>query len=365
MMYFCLGIVLLYVLMLLFLGLGVKKVALTERTSDAPKTAFSILIPFRNEARHLPNLIQSLEGLSYPKELFEVICIDDDSEDGYQFPETVLNVRVIPNQRTTASPKKDALLTGIRAATHEWVITTDADCVFPKLWLNYWDARVQHHDVALICGPVSYAESPGFLFRFQQVELWALQGVTLGSFGQNMPLMCNGAHMGYTKSLFYELGGFEGNTQWAGGDDVFLLHKAIHQKPEQVGYLRHPEALVQTQAVHHWKGLFQQRLRWAAKAKAYQNTKARWVALFVFAANLLVIIAQVNFFIVDWVWGIIPLVKIATDDALQRYTAATFQQKVYPAFWSGLVYPWFSVGVAVFALFGTYRWKGRSYHNSF
>ena len=318
MMYFCLGFVLLYVLMLLFLGLGIQKMAVTKRTSEPPKTAFSILIPFRNEAENLPKLILSLEQLSYPKQLFEVILVDDDSNDGYQIPATSFTLKVVSNHRTTASPKKDALVTGMQAAANEWIITTDADCVFPKQWLDYWDKRVQQNDAALICGPVSYTDTPGFLSRFQQVELWALQGVTLGSFGQKMPLMCNGAHMGYTQSLFDELGGFEGNTQWAGGDDVFLLHKAVAQKPEQVGYLYHTEALVCTQTMTTWKALFQQRLRWAAKAKAYQNNRARGVALLVFATNLVVILAQVLFFIYDWSWGIIPLVKIAVDDTMQR-----------------------------------------------
>jgi len=361
MMYFCLGIVLLYVLMLLFLGLGIKKVVVTDRTSEPPKTVFSILIPFRNEAENLPKLIQSLEQLSYPKQLFEVILVDDDSNDGYQIPVTSFTLKVVSNLRTTASPKKDALVTGMQAAANEWIITTDADCVFPKQWLDYWDTRVQDHDAALICGPVGFTDTPSFLSRFQQVELWALQGVTLGSFGQKMPLMCNGAHMGYTKSLFDELGGFEGNTEWAGGDDVFLLHKAVAQKPEQVGYLYHPEALVFTQPMTTWKGLFQQRLRWAAKAKAYQNNRARGVALLVFATNLVVILAQVLFFISDWSWGIIPLVKIAVDDTMQRYTATRFHQRAHPAFWSGLLYPWFSVGVAFLALVGNYRWKGRQY----
>lgn len=359
--YLFLVVLLFYLLMMLYYGMGIHKVNKIKLTSKPPNIAFSIIIPFRNEAKNLPALIRSLEQLSYPRDLFEVILVDDDSSDGYLLTTAHFNLKVIHNQRTTSSPKKDALTTGVNAATFDWVITTDADCQFPNQWLEYWEARVKKGDAELICGPVSYFNSNGFLSRFQQVELWALQGVTMGSFGQSAPLMCNGAHMGYAKSFFHSLGGFDGNTQWAGGDDVFLLHKAVSQSPKHVGYLFHPEALVLTQPATTWKGLFQQRLRWAAKAKAYQNWKAIAVACLVFATNAIVIFSQILFFTSDWKWGFIPLVKIAVDDAMQRYMAARLQQKTSSAFWSGILYPWFSVGVTFLAMLGKYQWKGRRY----
>ena len=41
----------------------------------------SIIIPFRNEAENLPKLLKSIDAQEYPKHLFEVILVDDDSED--------------------------------------------------------------------------------------------------------------------------------------------------------------------------------------------------------------------------------------------------------------------------------------------
>ena len=84
----------------------------------------------------------SLSFLDYPKELFEVILVDDDSEEEFriQYLEFVMKcldgrIQVIKNNRKTNSPKKDAINTAIAIAKNEWIITTDADCMVPSNWL--------------------------------------------------------------------------------------------------------------------------------------------------------------------------------------------------------------------------------------
>ena len=42
---------------------------------------FSIIVPTFNRASSLPNVINSLINIEYPKELFEIIVINDGSED--------------------------------------------------------------------------------------------------------------------------------------------------------------------------------------------------------------------------------------------------------------------------------------------
>jgi hypothetical protein len=51
----------------------------------------------------------------------------------------------------------------------------------------------------------------------------SLQGATMGSF---VRFMCNGA-FAYTKSLFEDLSGFDGNNTIASGDDVFFYKKLL------------------------------------------------------------------------------------------------------------------------------------------
>ena len=50
-----------------------------QRTSL--NVCFSVIIPFRNEEQHLPKLLSSIVQLDYPKQKFECIFVDDDSND--------------------------------------------------------------------------------------------------------------------------------------------------------------------------------------------------------------------------------------------------------------------------------------------
>jgi len=48
---------------------------------DYEKKKVSIIIAARNEEKNIPQLLTSLMNQTYPKELFEVIVVDDDSSD--------------------------------------------------------------------------------------------------------------------------------------------------------------------------------------------------------------------------------------------------------------------------------------------
>ncbi len=70
-----------YLVVIALLTYGFDKVENFKLQDLQPKTKFSVVIPFRNEAENLPKLLASISNLNYPKAMFEVILIDDDSED--------------------------------------------------------------------------------------------------------------------------------------------------------------------------------------------------------------------------------------------------------------------------------------------
>ena len=79
-------IILSYCFAIIALIYGFTKVNTIEYTGLTPKTKFSIIVPFRNEAENLPILLESLSKLNYPMELFEVILVDDFSEEEFCIP---------------------------------------------------------------------------------------------------------------------------------------------------------------------------------------------------------------------------------------------------------------------------------------
>ncbi len=65
--------------------------------------------------------------------------------------------------------------------------------------------------------------------------------------------MCNGANLAYKREVFYEVDGFKGIDNIASGDDMLLMHKIWKRYPNQIGYLKAKEAIVETEAAPTWK----------------------------------------------------------------------------------------------------------------
>lgn len=364
--------VLIYAVTLWQLTAGYQKIRSFEAGTIQPRTHFSIVVPFRNEAENLPRLLQSFEQLNYPLELFEIILVDDASSDGserivyqWRMNHGLYHVTLLENIRRSGSPKKDAIARAIPIALGSWILTTDADCSLPKEWLSTLDLYIQKHQPEMVAAPVMYEKTRGFLRQFQQLDLVSLQAVTIGSFGFGLPFMANAANLGYTKKLYNDLGGFEGSLHQPGGDDVFLLQKAAQKFPEKVHYVKAKQAIVQTQTEKSWAQLLNQRIRWAAKASNYTSLFGRDLALMTFAANLALLLAVVLGYL-GWIspemTAALWLIKIVTDYLM---TAPAHRFLTGKTMWlwlpASLIYPLFSTVVALASFTGTYRWKGRDY----
>lgn len=365
-------VVLIYSVTLWQLIAGYQKIKTFHPQNTTPKTHFSIVVPFRNEAENLPRLLQSVHELNYPLELFEIILVDDASEDTSQqiiyqwrMNHGLYHVTLLENIRRSGSPKKDAIGRAVPIAKGSWILTTDADCILPQEWLMTLDDYIQKEQPEMIAAPVIYERARGFLGQFQQLDLASLQAVTMGSFGLGLGFMANAANLGYTKNLFQQLGGFEGSLSQPGGDDVFLLQKAVAQCPGKIHYLKAKQAIVKTQTEQSWSKLLSQRIRWAAKATDYKSIFGRDLALMTFAANLALLLAAVLGSL-GWIslemTAAIWLVKVVTDYAMTTQAHGFLTGK---SMWlwipASVLYPLFATLVALVSLTGKYRWKGRTY----
>jgi cellulose synthase/poly-beta-1,6-N-acetylglucosamine synthase-like glycosyltransferase len=356
-----------FLIYLLFIGqliYGFNRMRRFSKTEFTPKTSFTIVVPFRNEKENLPNLLHSISLLHYPKELVEVILVDDESEEVFSVQYSVFTLKVIKNERKSNSPKKDAIETAIEIAKHDWIITTDADCLVQKDWLTIYDQDIQENEVEMVASGVCYVPKKDFLSAFQNLDFLSLQGATIGSFGINQPFMCNGANFAYSKQFFKELNGFQGNETIASGDDVFLLQKAVSVAPEKVGFLLAKESIVATKPVATWSELFQQRVRWASKSTGYSSVYGKLLALVVFGGNLAWILSFLLWligFLDQNIFMLFVALKFLIDFILLYKTANFFESKLQYVLASSLLYPFFSVSVAVYSLFGKYSWKGRNF----
>ena len=360
-----------YFFLMLYLFKGQKKLKPFVLKSQPNTTTFSVIIPFRNEAHNLTELLQSFVDLDYPQTQYEILLVNDFSSDNYN-PIIDKYLKILPNltcleaELTEMSPKKAALSLGISKAKNHWILTTDADCSVPVNWLKAYDQKIREDKPLLVAGLVQFKPPKTFLDNFQSLDLLSLQATLLGTFGQQKPLLCHGANLCYSKDLFYELNGFKSHENIASGDDVFLLESAFNKYPEKVTVLNSLEAAVSTNLEPSIKKLVSQRTRWAAKATAYKNASIKMVGLIVFAMNLLLIVlailSLIGFFKPSY-FGLIFLAKFNID-ALILYTTARYykQESVLKSYvFSSFLYPLFSVTSVLLGLTKGYTWKERQF----
>lgn len=360
-----------YVLLIVSLAIGFGRVKAFSNESIIPKTKFSIIIPFRNEAENLPFLLESIVNLDYPNDLFEVFFVDDASDDNSKeiiedFFRPDRSV-ILKNERTSNSPKKDAIATAINQAKYNWIITTDADCILPEKWLQTLDNFIQQKHPNMVVGAVNYRVNNSFLERFQLLDFLSMQGTTVGGFGIKYPFMCNGANLAYKKDIFIQLNGFKGNNNIASGDDVFLFEKFLKHDKKSVLFLKSDKAIVTTFPARSWQNLVQQRVRWASKASNFSLQLTKAIGFIVLTMNLNLIVTlllgvfqQISF----WYFVSLFAIKYIVDLLLFLPTVRFYKQiknflKTY--FLSSILYPFFSVFVVFYSIFFKFSWKGRRF----
>lgn len=364
-----------YVLILAYLLIGFYKVRdlKPNQNKSKPNHRFSILVPFRNEAENLPLLINSLEELDYPNSDFEIILINDDSTDESVFilenliHKSSLSYTLLNNQRFSASPKKDAITLAIEHAAYSWIITTDADCKVPKKWLTNFNQFILNNNSYMIIAPVSYMGTKGLINQFQRIENFSLQTTTIGGFGHQLALLCNGANLAYKKGIFKEVNGYHSNHTIASGDDVFLLESIKKKYPNNIGYLKNKDVLVQTKSQETWKAIIEQRIRWASKNKQQKDGYLLSLGATILCTNLFLIIAiGMSFILPKYLTYSLSFIGIKFGiDFLYCKTAARFFKEEIPFspfIINWFLYPFISMFIFIKSLKGRYHWKGRAFN---
>ena len=339
-----------------------------------PYIYFSVIIPARNEEENIGHCLQSIINQNYPKQLFEIIVIDDHSTDQTsgivsQFQGSNSNIKLINLQNELKGKqlnayKKKAIEMAVEKANGTWIITTDADCILKPNWLQLFDEYIANNNSLLVAAPVVFTKEKSVVSNFQYIDFMALQSTTAATVSIGLHSMCNGANLAYNRNVFKEVGGFKGIDNIASGDDMLLMNKIKSKYPQQIGYLFSQDAIATTKPMPDWTSFLNQRIRWASKADKYEDKSLLPVLLGVYLFNLLLLIMFfVGLFNIKLLifWLALMALKTIIEWRYMK-VAATFFGEIY--FWQFAALQPLHVTYMVVAgwlgKFGNYRWKGRS-----
>ncbi len=331
-----------------------------------PETEVSIVVAVRNEENNITDLLDGLLQQTYPHRLMEVIIVDDVSDDNTlkiiksfseRNPELII--------KTLSSPgkgKKEALAFGIKMSSHDFIVTTDGDCLPDKRWIRKMTACHRVCQPKLLLAPVVYSGEKGFLQKMFSLDFISLVASGAGSTAAGLPFMGNTANMAFDKSVFLNE---DLQSGFASGDDVFFIHSVKKRYGSKaIRFLKDAHALIKTQPPQNIGEFFNQRLRWASKAKGYRDVWSVTVSWVVLLFNLSMAALLVAGLWWPWllvVWFLFVVLKSLIDfPLLSSYARLTGKGNLLVYLLPvELFYPLYIVLVGISSLFIKYNWKGR------
>lgn len=333
----------------------------------------SIIIAARNEEDTIPLILADLLAQDYPSEFMEIIVVDDHSNDStalkvLEFEKFGVKLIQLNESNALNSYKKKAISVAIDQSKGEFILTTDADCRMGPKWVKTMTQFYREGEYKMVSAGVAFLEDGSPFQKFQSMEFSMLIGLGAAAIQIGNPFTCNGANLGYSKSAFYELGGFKGIDDLASGDDELLLHKVASHFPGKIGFVKSRDALIFTHAKTYISEFIKQRRRWASKSVKYRNRRMIIFSVGAFFFNAFILL---NFILGLFFPELRPLflVQIGTKIVLELFIMAPVlkfmgQLKflihsliLLPIYF--IAYIFYIVYIGIVGNSGKYEWKGR------
>ncbi len=268
--------IIIYTLRVIFFSIGASRsrnMSFPEPKDDY-RPFVSIVIPSRNEEDNITRCILSFETSTYPKDKFEIIAVNDRSEDATgkileELSDKINNLRVVtitensPEQNLQGKP--GALQAGIDAAKGELILMTDADCAVSEDWIATLVNGFADPDVGMIAS-FTLVEDKTVFHSMQAIEWIFMETMASGGIGLHQPLGCFGNNVAVRKKDFDAIGGYKG-IDFSVTEDLALM-SAMFNTGKKVKFFCNPDSTVTTLPCLTLKEYILQHQRWAIGGQA-------------------------------------------------------------------------------------------------
>ncbi|WP_132128416.1 glycosyltransferase [Anseongella ginsenosidimutans] len=257
---------------------------------EAPMQPVSVIVAARNEAGNLESYLPAILTQDYPD--FEVIVVNDRSYDGTaellkELKEQYPGLRVvdIPENDKYRQGKKFALTMGVKAAAHELLLFTDADCrPLSPFWIKNMQRGYAHAGTEIVLGASPYEKRKGLLNAFIRYETFYTAINYLSFALAGMPYMGVGRNLSYKKSLFFKQKGFASHLHLRSGDDDLFVNRAADSGNTRIAFSRESQTVSKAELT--WGDYIRQKRRHQSVGKYYRGKHKFFLSLHACAAIL-------------------------------------------------------------------------------
>ncbi len=173
---------------------------------------YSVIVAVYNRLGEVRELLRSAERLTFDRDKFEILFVDDGSKDGFKDfiehyqSETGLKTRAVFQQNQGPGVARNH---GMSVAQGEYFVFVDSDCMFPPHWLSEIDIALSKQHLDCFGGPDTFHPSFSPLLKAINYSMTSFLGTggTRGSkksIGKFYPRSFN---MGIKREIYRDIGG--------------------------------------------------------------------------------------------------------------------------------------------------------------
>lgn len=263
----------------------------------------SVIVCAKNEKENLQTLIPIV--LNQKHSNFELVLINDASADDslelmQQFEKQDKRIKIVNVENNEAfwGNKKYALTLGIKAAKHNHLLFTDADCVpASDDWIQSMSNQFSKKK-SIVLGYGAYKKKKNslvnLLVRYETV-LTAIQYFSYAKLGS--AYMAVGRNLAYTKDEFYRVKGFINHIQVRSGDDDLFIKDAATNSNTTISI--DSSSFTLSEAPKDLSSWFRQKRRHISTASYYKFKHQFFLGLFFISKFIFWLLAPISFFFVE------------------------------------------------------------------
>ena len=244
-----------------------------ESDGNAMLEPVSVIVCARDAYEYLIDLVPMLMSQDYPD--YEIVIVNDCSTDETTeylkelvrvHPE--INVVTLTQHLNFFHGKKFPLSMGIKSASHDLLLLTDADCLpTDNQWIkNMVGAYRQGTEVVLGYGP--YFERKGLLNKLIRFDTLYTAMQYLSMALAKMPYMGVGRNLSYRRELFYKNKGFTSHYNIPSGDDDIFISQVANKNNTRV--LIDTKSRIESEPKHEFGNWVRQKRRHYSTANMYK-----------------------------------------------------------------------------------------------
>ena len=261
---------------LLFLVFTIGALASHYPADSTLRPRVSIVVAARNEEAHIGACVESLLHLTYPRELLDIVIVDDRSTDrtGAIVARMATGNPQLRLLRCTSEEghlrgKTNAVTQGIDTAAGEIILFTDADCLVPTGWVEETVKYYNNPKVGAVAG-FTLLRGGDWFSTMQALDWMVLFSAAAATLRMGFPTTAVGTNLSVSRRAYDTVGGYR-TIPFSVTEDYALFHAVIGAGFAAIIPMD-LRKLVRSAPCETWKHLYNQKKRWFTGGRGMDAT---------------------------------------------------------------------------------------------